>query len=153
MHTIQPLDMKFRPSRRLAALLAAAHGLALAALWLGEVPMWLHLTLAPAVAASLCFALWQTGWIAGGRFPQRVRIVPARTHGAADSIELYFADGKTQQGNIIAGSFVAPYLTVVRFRITRSKFTLAKSLVVLPDSLDHEAFRELRVRLKWGPGV
>jgi hypothetical protein len=50
-------------------------------------------------------------------------------------------------GEVVDGSFVAPWLTVVRWRPLGARFT--RTLLVLPDMLDAEAFRALRVVLRW----
>ena len=48
---------------------------------------------------------------------------------------------------VVDGSFVAPWLTIVRSRPKGAWFD--RTLVVLPDMLDADAFRELRLRLRW----
>lgn len=53
------------------------------------------------------------------------------------------------EGRIVAGSFVAPWLTIVRWRPRGARF--ARTLPVLPDAVDAEAFRALRVVLRWAP--
>jgi toxin CptA len=50
-------------------------------------------------------------------------------------------------GNLRDGSFVAPWLTIIRWRPAGA--WLDRTVVVLPDMLPVEAFRELRVLLKW----
>jgi hypothetical protein len=52
-------------------------------------------------------------------------------------------------GEVVNGSFVAPWLTVVRWRPAGAR--LARSLLVLPDMLDAGRFRRLRVILRWAP--
>jgi hypothetical protein len=66
----------------------------------------------------------------------------ARVDGAAIMV-----DGT--EGRIVDGSFVAPWLTIVRWRPHGSRFT--RSLVVMPDAIDAESFRALRVILRWHP--
>ena len=51
-------------------------------------------------------------------------------------------------GVVLPGSFVAPWLTIVRWRPPGRRFS--RSLVILPDMLDPESFRRLRVILRWG---
>jgi Flp pilus assembly protein TadB len=51
-------------------------------------------------------------------------------------------------GNLRAGSFVAPWLAIVRWRPAGSR--LDRTLLVAPDMLGEGAFRELRVILKTG---
>ena len=53
------------------------------------------------------------------------------------------------EGHIVAGSFVASWLTIVHWRPSDSRFT--RTLAVLPDAIDGEAFRALRVILRWSP--
>jgi len=51
-------------------------------------------------------------------------------------------------GRLCEGSFVAPWLTVVRWRPAGARFD--HTLLVLPDMLGHDDFRKLRVLLRWG---
>jgi hypothetical protein len=53
-------------------------------------------------------------------------------------------DGRA--GTLRAGSFVAPWLTVVRWRPAGTRFD--RTLLVVPDMLGADAFRELRVILR-----
>ena len=46
-------------------------------------------------------------------------------------------------------SFVMPYLTVLNLKI--GKRCTDRSIVITPDRVDEEAFRRLRVWLRWGP--
>ena len=50
------------------------------------------------------------------------------------------------QGTVRDGSFVAPWLTIVRWRRTGARFD--RTLLLLPDMLGKEDFRQLRVILK-----
>jgi hypothetical protein len=50
-------------------------------------------------------------------------------------------------GEVVDGSFVAPWLTIVYWRPLGARFT--RTLLVLPDMLDPEPFRALRVILRW----
>jgi len=45
-------------------------------------------------------------------------------------------------------SLVTPFITVLN--VLPQGARLARSVVILPDSLDAESFRQLRVWLKWG---
>ena len=50
-------------------------------------------------------------------------------------------------GDVVDGSFVAPWLTIVHWRPFGARFT--RTLLVLPDMLAPETFRALRVILRW----
>jgi len=147
----QAIDIMLRPSWQLAVLLVIAHVAAVAVVWLLELPLSVHISLKLAIAASLGWVLLQNGWFGFARAAVALRIEPAGKSGEADAIEVRLRNGKTARGQVVEGSFVAPYLTVVRYRVTGARrFSMDKSVLILPDSIDRELFRMLRVRLKWG---
>ena len=55
--------------------------------------------------------------------------------------------GLWRSGTVCDGSFVAPWLTIIRWRPDDSPF--ARSIVILPDMLGAESARALRVLLRW----
>lgn len=57
-------------------------------------------------------------------------------------------DGKTHRVEVSPESFVAPYLTILNLRISGK--ILHRHLLVTTDRVDAEAFRQLRVWLRWG---
>ncbi len=57
-------------------------------------------------------------------------------------------DGKQGPGEISPDSLVTPWLVVVNLAIWEQRRT--RSIVILPDSMHNDAFRQLRVWLKWG---
>ena len=71
------------------------------------------------------------------------RARPART--LATGIDGAIAVDEAQ-GTVRDGSFVAPWLTIVRWRRTGTRFD--RTLLLLPDMLGKEDFRQLRVILK-----
>ena len=64
----------------------------------------------------------------------------------AGAIEVDQACGR-RQGVVRAGCLVAPWLTIVRWRPEGARFD--RTILILPDMLAHERFRELRVLLRW----
>jgi hypothetical protein len=143
--------MKLKPSRRLALLLVLAHALAVGVVWWVALPIGLHISLKLAIAVSLLLTVRQAGWFGNRARPIEFRIEPARKSGAPDAIAVRLRNNTTLRGLVLEGSFVAPYLAIVRFKSERqARFSPAKSILVMSDSLDSETFRTLRVRLKWG---
>ena len=63
------------------------------------------------------------------------------------AIDVRCGDGSLREGELRDGSFVAPFLTIVRWRPRHARFD--RSIVILPDMLERDAFRRLRVALKW----
>lgn len=56
-------------------------------------------------------------------------------------------DGRWRAGVVRDGSFVAPFLTIVRWRPAGARFD--RSIVIVPDMIAREEFRALRVLLRW----
>ncbi|GAB1232151.1 hypothetical protein UT5_03660 [Ferrigenium sp. UT5] len=54
--------------------------------------------------------------------------------------------GDPVAGVISDSSFVSPYLTLINIRTDTGR---RRSLVIMPDSLQAEDYRRLRVRLRW----
>jgi hypothetical protein len=50
-------------------------------------------------------------------------------------------------GELRDGSLVAPWLTIIRWRPSGARFD--RTIVILPDMLERESFRRLRVLLRW----
>lgn len=62
--------------------------------------------------------------------------------------QLVTRDGNRYDATILASSFVTPYLAVLNCSLTGR--WLQYHIVILPDAVDEEAFRRLRVWLHWG---
>ena len=84
------------------------------------------------------------GAIAWHRGPRSVRAFALRER----EIEVEEAGGRTIEGGVRDGSVVSPWLTIVRWRPRGARRD--RTIVVLPDMLDAEAFRAVRVALKAG---
>ena len=126
------VSLRLRPSR-----IALAFILAGALATLGMLAL-LPGNLATRVAAGTwCAAI---AWHAIGRTRKALDLVI--TSGVAVAV-----DGT--QGRIVEGSFVAPWLTVVHWRPLGRRLT--RTVLVLPDMVDAESFRRLRVILRWCP--
>lgn len=128
-------------SKRLTAGLIAMHVFAGAMLWMSLLPMWLILPTLSLLAGSLAFYLRR----------ECLRLSPA----AIVSVSLYpdcrcefqTQDGEWHEAALLGTSFVAPYLTVLNLKPTDGR--PSRHVVMLPDNVDAEYFRKLRVLLKW----
>lgn len=134
-------SFELRPSRYLAAILGAAHGAALAALIPLAFPAWAKAALGVVILFSLWYHLRRDAWLA------------APSSGMALTLEsghalLATRDGKPLAGPVLRDSVVTPRITVLNMAPEGARF--ARSVIILPDSLDAESFRQLRVWLKWG---
>lgn len=141
---METLHIGLGPSQRLTAVLAALHGLAATMLWLSSLPGWLLPAALPLLAGSLVFYVRREG----------LRLAPA----AVVSFTLYpdcrcefqTRDGTVRAAELLGSSFVAPYLTVLNLQPADS--LLVRHALMLPDNVDAETFRKLRVALKWRCG-
>jgi hypothetical protein len=64
-----------------------------------------------------------------------------------EEIDVVDSSGAWLRGVLRPGSFVSAGLTIIRWRPPRAR--LDRSIVVLPDMLPPDAFRRLRVVLRW----
>jgi len=132
---------EFHPSRYLTIMLVAAHGAVLALLPLAPPPLWSKLALAVLLLSSLLYYLRRDAWL---QLPASCIGLVLEGNGAI----LLRRDGVRLPCEILHDSLVMPYLTVLNVLPQGARF--ARSVVVLPDSLEAESFRQLRVWLKWG---
>ena len=127
-----PLVLEPRRSRHLLIYLVLIHALALAVI---AAPLNLSLTLRLAVAAVVVLSFIR----------QITRVPPHRLVWQADGDwQLLFADASERTGQLGPDSYVSPWLVILRLKLEKSGRC---SVVILPDMLDPQSFRRLRVRL------
>ena len=134
-------QFSLRPSRYLALLLIIAHGGAFAFLFPPVLPAWAKAALSCVIAFSLAYHLWRDALLASKSAVRTLRLDSERmvmTTQGGDSIAC----------TVLRDSLVTPLLTVLN--VLPDGARLARSVVIFPDSLDAESFRQLRVWLKWG---
>jgi toxin CptA len=141
---VETLHIDLDVSRRMTALLAGLHGFAAAMPWLANLPAWLALAALPPLAGSLVFYMRR----------EALRLSPAAivalTLHPDCRCEFRTRDGKEHEAELLGTSFVTPYLTVLNLK--PAGFFLQRHAVIVPDNVDAETFRKLRVLLKWRCG-
>jgi toxin CptA len=141
------LVLHLRSSFRLASILSLAHLSASALLW----PLMLPLAVKLAAIGSLAFSLA----IYLRHYALRTSPGSITSLALADDMTctLHTRDGQYIACVLLGSSFVAPYLTVLELKPlapTRWWHRLRSySVVILPDAIDSEEFRRLRVLLRW----
>jgi hypothetical protein len=65
----------------------------------------------------------------------------------AGTMEVWSLDGALASGSVRDGSFVSPWLTLVRWRPRGAR--IDRTVLILPDMAKPEDFRRLRVALRW----
>ena len=131
--------------------------------------------LAPSGAAGICIAivgiatlvlLWATpidplvksfaaGWVGCATLEACRRIALLRAWNSPleliltppRALQVLHPGGRSTWGELRDGSFVAPFLTVIRWRPAGARFD--RTIVLLPDMVEPESFRRLRVQLRW----
>lgn len=135
------LKVSLRPSWILAAILAAAHGAAIAAVALAGMPPWLQLIAIAALAVSLMFEIRQTVLL---RAPDAVVAIEIASD---DALSVQTRRGDWIRCEVLGSTYVTYFLAIVNLR--EQGGGRVKRAVILPDSTDAEDFRKLRVWLRW----
>lgn len=124
----------------MAVLVAGMHGAGAGFVWL-TLPVWVTALLAPCLLVSLRFYLRR----------DCLRTAPGSVVGFEIHPDCRCAaqirSGEWLEARLLPSSFVAPYLTVLNLRVEGRRFPI--HVTILPDAVDAEDFRRLRVRLRW----
>lgn len=144
---MKPIQLDFKPSIVLTLIICAI-GLGAGAILILPALNWqIKLILGIIILSAVIYSICQYGLL----------LLPwscvALNVSSSNQLELVRRDGKCLQVNICNDSVVTPYLTVVNCKVQDANicarlFTL--HLVILPDMLDTEGNRQLRVWLRWG---
>jgi toxin CptA len=136
-----PLRLRLKRSKSLALLLCAAHVVPAAALWASPLPI------VADIGGSVLLALSATWSVRGHAF----RTAP----GSVVELELYedctlsarTADGRWLQCKMVGSSFCSRVLTVLNLR-SESAWGV-HPVLISADSVEPDAFRRLRIWLRW----
>ena len=138
------LQFNLQPSIYFTIALVASHGVALAVLAPLALPLWARTLLALLVLASLLYHVWHDAWLLALSSNKTLLL-------DGEMVMLVARNGDQVTARVLADSLVTPYITVLN--VLPQGAYLARSVIILPDSLDAESFRQLRVWLRWGGSV
>ena len=130
-----------RPSRLLGAALSCMHAAAWLALLTLDIPVWALLALTLILSLSLHYYLRRIARLVAPASCLSLQLEGSR-------IILGERSGRQIAGRLLPGSLVTPMLLVINIRLLETG--KIRSVVVMPDSLDAESFRQLRVFLNLG---
>jgi toxin CptA len=135
------LRVTLQSSRYLTAALASVH--LAAALTLIPLELGLHAkaALAVAIAASLAHCLWRYSLL-----KSRLSVIAIELTDR-ENAAVQFTDGLWREARVLGTSYVSPLLTVINLRLPAHRF--ARHSIVVPDNIDPDDFRRLRVILRW----
>lgn len=79
------------------------------------------------------------------RMPWSIAAIEVSSEGV---MRILSRSGDWTDAGVLGSSFVTPWLTVLNLRLPERRF--ARHVVVLPDGVNADAYRGLRVWLRWG---
>lgn len=135
------LRITLRPSWILTAILAAAHGGAIAVVVAVGMPPWLQWI---AVTALVVNFTWDVRRSALLRSPDAVVAIEIA---ADDAFSIQTRRGGWIECKVLGSTYVTAFLSILNLEAQGSGGT--RRAVILPDSIDAEDFRKLRVWLRW----
>lgn len=130
-----------KPSYWLAAILSLVHLATASLLWLLTLPWGIKAIIVVILIISLIYYLKQDALLTANNAVVAFAL--------SDEMQCIVTtkSGKSMACSVMSNTFVAPYLIVLNLKLTETFF--ACSVVILPDSIDVEEFRQLRVWLRW----
>ncbi len=134
-------SVNFKTSRYVASLLIAVHLVAILALLPLALPIWCKTALILLLALNFAY-LWRRDILLN---------LPSSCTGLSldkKGVEFITRNGERLPCKVLQDSVVTPDITVINVLPLGARF--ARTVVILPDGLDAESFRQLRVWLKWG---
>jgi toxin CptA len=143
---MKPIQLDFKPSIVLTLIIGAIALGAGAILILPTLIWQIKLILGIAIFSATIYNICQYGLL----------LLPwscvALNISSSNQVQLVYRNGKVLPVEVCRDSVVTPYLTVVNCKVQDVNFfarLFAPHLVILPDMLEAEAFRQLRVWLRW----
>ncbi|MFZ1547389.1 MAG: protein YgfX [Candidatus Nitrotoga sp.] len=133
-------QFNLQPSIYFTIALVASHGVALAVVAPLALPLWARILLALLVIISLLYHVWHDAWLLALSSNKTLLL-------DGDMVLLVARNGDQVTARVLADSLVTPLITILN--VLPQGAHLARSIIILPDSLDTESFRQLRVWLRW----
>ncbi len=118
-----------------------AHGTAIAMVALAGLPPWLASIAVAALVVNLVFDVRQTAWL---RAPDALIALEITSD---ENFSIQTRRGEWIECDVLGSTYVTSFLTILNLKAMDGG--RAMRAVILPDSLDAEEFRQLRVRLRW----
>lgn len=146
-NNMKPIQLDFKPSI-LLTLIIFAMGIGASAILMLPALIWqIKLLLGIVIFTAVVYHICQYGLL----------LLPwscvALNINSSNQVQLTHRNGKVLSADVCRDSVVTPYLTVVNCKVQGANLLaqlFAPHLLILPDMLDTEDYRQLRVWLRWG---
>lgn len=135
------LTVHLQPSNRLTVILGLAHLFAMGLLWSIALPIIIKLVSLTLLILSLIYYMRQYALLNNKSAIVTFEILEGMCCG------LTTLNGQTVICRILSSTFVSSYLVVLNLK--PFDHFLTRSVIILPDRIDAEVFRQLRVLLRW----
>jgi toxin CptA len=144
---MKPIRLDFKPSITLTLIICAMGVGAMLILILPALIWQIKLLLGICILTAVIYTVCQYGLL----------LLPwsclALNINSSNQVQLVYRNGKVLSVEVCRDSVVTPYLTVINCKVQDANLfarLLSPHLVILPDMLEAEAYRQLRVWLRWG---
>jgi toxin CptA len=131
----------FYPSRLLGFCICLGHAIAIGALAALPVPKLAFILLLAVLLLSTAYYLQRHARLALANAWVGLQL-------EEDYLVLFNRRGDELRGRLLGSSLVMPHLVILNIAIPN--YYQTQNVVLMPDSMDEESFRQLRVALKWG---
>jgi toxin CptA len=138
------LRLTLKPSPQLSTWLLFSHLTAVLCVLIVAMPRWLQALL---TLTLLCNLIYTVSYQALRRWSTSIVGLQFERDGA---VFVEYRNGAVRAARVLGSSFVAPYLTIVLLKPEQRWLT--RAVVIVPDAVEPDLFRQLRVWLKWGIG-
>jgi toxin CptA len=135
------LNIRLKPSLYLALLLSAAHAIVIGLVLALPLPIGLKLVITLVICISLVFYLKRNARLASPNSIIELQI----DEDCACIIDM--RNGKRLDCILLPTSYVSASLTILNLKTNGE--LLARHVVILPDAINSDDFRKLRVLLRW----
>lgn len=139
--TAKILKIQIGSSRVLAGLLVLGHGIGWASIWTIRLPWALQGILSLSFTFSLIYFLWRDAW---RRLPHSIIALEINADCSCRHLDYR---GHWHDSVLVSDVWVNPRLSVFSLRMKNRRRIC--HIIVLPDAVETEAFRQLRIWLKW----
>ena len=147
---MKPMQLDFKPSIRLT-LIFCAMGISAGVILILSALVWqIKLLLGFGVLAAVIYNMCLHSLLSLAWSPIALNI------NSNNQLQLVHKNGKVLFADLCRDSVVTPYLTVINCKPQDAKLParlFTKRLLILPDMLDSEHYRQLRVWLRWGAPI
>ena len=144
-YNVKPIKLNLKPSYWLAALLTfSSLGACIIVLCL-PMPISLKILVCVPIVLAATYFIAQDALIF---FPWSFAGLALNTKG---ELSVTRKDRLDCAASVLDSSFVAAYLTVLNLKISGSRWR--RNMLITPDRVDGDAFRQVRVWLRWGVGT